>query len=97
MAYSYQGLYTNLYRNTLYLTKSIYTPPGKSQIVKGSGKSQVLNPLAICDFPGGRRGSGPTLSLGGRGLLPIYDTVRMCGPEEPPFSALPGIRYAPFF
>ena len=67
MACSYQGLYTNLYRNTLYLTKSIYTPPGKSQIVKGSGKSQVLNPLAICDFPGGRRGSGPTLPLGGRG------------------------------
>ena len=58
-AYSYQGLYTNLFRNTLFLQKPFYTPPGKSQ---------VLNPLAICDFPGGRGGGlDPHSPLGGRG------------------------------
>ena len=35
----------------------------------------VLLLLYKCDFPGG----------GGRGLLPIYDIVRMCGPNSPLF------------
>ena len=29
-------------------------------------------------------------------FLIVYDIVRMCGPNSPPFSALPGIRQAPF-
>ena len=29
---------------------------------------------------------------GGGGGLPIYDIVRMCGPNSPLFQGLPGIR-----